>query len=336
MQGVKMNRIFFGPLLAGAVLTLANVAAFAQAKPGPLVGDYPNRPMRLLVSSAAGGANDITARIVAAKLGEVTGQSALVDNRAGANGSIAMETLKQATPDGYTLLHSGNLVILNGVTKKVDYDVRKAFDSVAQTTAQAYFLAIIPQSNINTMKELIAYAKSHPGELNYGTSGVGGVNHLGFEQLQLSAGIKLTHVPYKGNGQAFADMMSGRLQLIFSLGTSVAPFVRSGKLKAIGFAGTKRSSAFPDVPVIADTVPGFELGNSYYLYAPAGTPMRTQIALNRAINQVVNSPDVKERFAADGAEPGPATSPADLKKAFVKEYAMWDNLIKKTGIKLDD
>lgn len=331
-----MNRIIRSLMLPGAVLTLASAAAFAQSKPGPLVDNYPNRPMRLLVSSAAGGANDITARIVATKLGEITGQTALADNRAGANGVIAMETLRQATPDGYTLLHSGSLVLLNGVTGKVDYDVRKAFDVAAQTTSQSYFLAIIPSRNINTVKELIAYAKSHPGELNYGSSGVGGVNHLGFEQLQLATGTKLTHVPYKGNGQAFADMMSGRLQLIFALGTSVSPFVRSGKLKAIGFAGTKRSVAFPDVPVIADTVPGFELGNSYYLYVPAGTPMRTQVALNRGINQVVNSPDVKERFAADGAEPGPATSPADLKKAFVKEYSMWDNLIRKTGIKLSE
>ena len=331
-----MNTIVCRLLLPGAVLTLASAAVCAQGKSGPLIDDYPNRPMRLLVSSAAGGANDITARIVATKLGEITGQSALTDNRAGANGAIAMETLRQATPDGYTLLHSGNLVILNGVTRKVDYDVRKAFDPAAQTTSQSYFLAIIPSRNISTVQELIAYAKSHPGELNYGSSGIGGVNHLGFEQFQLATGTKLTHVPYKGNGQAFADMMSGRLQLLFALGTSVSPFVRSGKLKAIGFGGTKRSAAFPDVPVIADTVPGFELGNSYYLYVPTGTPMRTQIALNRAINQVVNSPDVKERFAVDGAEPGPPTSPADLKKAFVKEYSMWDNLIKKTGIKLSD
>lgn len=323
-------------LLPGAMLALASTAVSAQSKPGPLIDTYPDRPMRLLVSSAAGGANDITARAVGAKLGELTGQTALVDNRAGANGAIAMETLRQATPDGYTLLHSGSLVLLNGVTRKVDYDVRKAFDLAAQTTSQSYFLATIPSLNIGTVKELIAHAKSRPGALNYGSSGVGGVNHLGFEQLQLAAGIKLTHVPYKGNGQAFADMLSGRLQLLFALGTSVSPFVRSGKLKAIGFAGTRRSPAFPDVPVIADTLPGFELGNSYYVYVPAGTPMRTQTALNRAFNRIVNLPDLKEKFAADGAEPGPPTSPADLKKAFVKEYAMWDALIKKTGIKLSD
>jgi tripartite-type tricarboxylate transporter receptor subunit TctC len=333
-----MNRCIIRGLLPAVVLKLSLQAdlAWAQNKPAPLLKDYPSRPMRMLVSSAAGGANDITARAVSAKLGERVGQSVLVDNRAGGNGVIAMETLMHASPDGYTLLHSGNLVILNGVTKKVDYDVRKAFDVAVQTTSQSYLLAIVPTLNIATMKDLIAYAKAHPGELNYGSSGIGGVNHLGFEQLQLATGIKLTHVPYKGNGQAFTDLMSGRLQMIFSLGTSVAPFIRSGKLKAIGFAGTARSPAFPDVPVIADTVPGFELGNSYYLYVPAGTPMPIQVALNRGVNQVVNLPDVKEKFAADGAEPGPPTTPADLKKAFVKEYAMWDALIKKTGIKLSD
>jgi len=324
-------------LCAAFAASLLSVTAYAQNKPAPLTGTYPDRPMRLLVSSAAGGANDITARAVGAKLAERTGQAVLVDNRAGGNGVIAMETLRHATPDGYTVLHSGNLVILNGVTKKVKYDVRKAFDVAAQTTSQFYLLAIIPSLKINTVKELIAHAKSHPGELNYGSSGIGGVNHLGFEQLQLATGMKLTHVPYKGNGQAFADLMSGRLQLIFALGTSVGPFVRSGKLKALGVASTKQNPAFPDVPVIADSgVPGFELGNSYYLYVPAGTPMSTQIALNRGINQVVNLPDMKERFAADGAEPGPATSPADLKKAFLKEYDMWGGVIRKTGIKLSE
>lgn len=325
--------------LCGAVLMLLSTAigtAHAQSKSGPLIDTYPDRPMRLLVSSAAGGANDLTARAVGQKLSELTGQTALVDNRTGANGAIAMETLRQATPDGYTVLHSGNLVVLNGVTKKVNYDVRKAFDVVAQTTSQSYLLAVIPSLNINTVKELIAHAKSHPGQLNYGSSGVGGVNHLGFEQLQLATGMKLTHVPYKGNAQAFTDLASGRLQMVFALGTSVGPFVRSGKLKAIGFAGTKRSPAFPDVPLVSDTVPGFELGNSYYMYVPAGTPMRTQNALNRAVNQIVNLPDLKAKFAADGAEPGPPTSPAELKKAFVREYALWDGVIKKTGIKLSE
>ncbi len=333
-----MNTSIIRGLLSAAVaLQVAlPLQVLAQAKPGPLANNFPNRPIRMLVSSAAGGSNDITARAVGAKLGERTGQAVLVDNRAGGNGVIAMETLKSSAPDGYTLLHSGNLVILNGVTKKVDYDVRQAFDVAVQTTTQSYLLAIVPSLNINTVKELITYAKAHPGELNYGSSGIGGVNHLGFEQFQLATGTKLTHIPYKGNGQAFTDLMSGRLQMIFSLGASVSPFIHSGKLKAIGAASTTPIAAFPDVPVIADTVPGFELGNSYYLYVPAGTPAPIQTALNQGINQIVNLPDMKEKFAADGAEPGPKTSPADLKKAFVKEYDMWDNLIKKTGIKLSD
>ena len=325
-------------LVPATALMLACATAFAQGKAAPLLEkeNFPNRPMRMLVSSAAGGSNDITARAVAAKLGERTGQSVLVDNRAGGNGVIAMETLMTASPDGYTLLHSGNLVVLNGVTKKVTYDVRKVFDVVAQTTSQHYLLAVIPSLKINTVKELIAYANSHPGELNYGSSGVGGVNHLGFEQFQLVTGTKFTHVPYKGNGQAFTDLSSGRLQAIFSLGASIGPFVRSGKLKAVGIASPKPTPAFPDVPTVAETVPGFELGNSYFLYVPAGTPMTVQSALNRAVNQVVNLPDLKDKFAADGAEPGPPTSPADLKKGFVNEYAMWDALIRKTGIKLSD
>lgn len=322
-------------LLCATLLASIGTAVHAQGKP-PAADAWPTRAVRLLVSSAAGGSNDITARAVAAKLGERSGQPILVDNRAGGNGVIAMDTLTHAAADGYTLLHSGNLVTLNGVTKKVDYDVRKAFDIAAQTTSQYYLLAVIPSMNIQSVKDLIAYAKAHPGELNYGSSGIGGVNHLGFEQLQLVTGTKMTHVPYKGNGQAFTDLMSGRLQMIFSLGASVGPFVRSGKLRAIAIASPAPSAAFPDVPTVAQTVPGFELGNSYFLYVPAGTPLPVQAGIGRAINQVVNAPDVKEKFAADGAEPGPATPPAELKKAFVSEYAMWDNLIRKTGLKLSD
>ena len=324
-------------LLPAIIIVTANASAQAQEKPGPLLGDYPNRVIRILSSTAAGGANDITARAVAEKLSPRVGQGVVVDNRPGANGVIAMDLLRQATPDGYTFLSSGNLVVLNGVSKRVTYDVRKAFDVAVQMTSQPYFLVVSPTMNIKTLKELLAHAKSHPGTLNYGTSGIGSVAHLGFELFQSATSLNFEHVPYKSNALAVPDFVSGRLQLLLVAGSGSAPLIRSGKMRALGVASTKRMSAFPDVPTISESgVPGFEMSNSFYLYLPAGVPQPIQTAFNRDVTQIVNMPDMKERFAADATEPGSGASPAGLKKAFIAEYDMWDKLIKKTGIKLGD
>ncbi len=332
-----MKDVVRGLILPALILATAGTTVYAQEKPGPLLGNYPGHPLRVLSSTAAGGANDITARAVGEKLSERIGQPVLVDNRPGGNGVIAMDTLVRSTPDGYTMLSSGNLVVLNGVSKKVSYDVRKTIDVAVQMTSQPYFLVVSPSLNINTVKDLIAYAKSHPGTLNYGSSGIGSVAHLGFELFSNAAGLSLVHVPYKSNALALPDFMSGRLQLLLVAGSGSAPLIRSGKMKAVGVASAKRMSAFPDVPVIADSgVPGFEMSNAFYLYVPAGVPLSIQEAFNRAVNQVVNLPDMKERFAADATEPGSGASPTALKKAFIAEYEMWDGLIKKTGIRLSE
>ena len=328
-----IHRLF----LPALILTMGSAAVHAQDKPGPLSGTYPNRLLRVLSSTAAGGANDITARAVGEKLSPRIGQPVVVDNRPGGNGVIAMDTLRQAAPDGHTLLSSGNLVVLNGVGGRVPYDVRKAFDVAVQMTSQPYFLVVTPTMSVKTVKELIAYAKSHPGTLNYGSSGIGSVAHLGFELFANAAGIELEHVPYKSNALAVPDFISGRLQLLLVAGSGSAPLIRSGKMRALGVATARRMAAFPDVPTIADSgMPGFEMSNAFYLYLPAGVPQPIQDGLNRAVTQIVNLPDMKERFAADATEPGSGASPAALKKAFVAEYDMWDALIRKTGIKLSD
>jgi len=341
-QMEKMIRALLSPALIVAMLgatagqTLSTVAV-AQEKPGPLVGSFPSRALRVLSSTAAGGANDVTARAVGEKLSPRIGQAVVVDNRPGGNGVIAMEALRQSAPDGYTLLSSGNLVVLNGVGNRVNYDVRKAFDVAVQMTSQPYFLVVPPATPIKTVKELIAQAKASPGTFNYGSSGIGSVAHLGFELFQSATGTTLEHVPYKSNALALPDFMSGRLQLLFVAGAGSAPLIRSGKMRALGVASAKRMAAFPDVPVIAESgVPGFEMSNAFYLYLPAGVPQNLQDALNRAVNQVVNLPEMKERFAADATEPGSGASPAALKKAFIAEYDMWDALIKKKGISLAD
>ncbi len=324
------------PLLLTLLLACATTASQAQPKPGPLADNYPNKTIRVLVSSAAGGGNDVVARAMSQKLGERTGQSVVVDNRAGGNGIIAMDTLAQAAPDGYTLLSTGNLLVLNGVQKKVPYDVRTAFDPLAQMTLQPYLMVVIPAMPVSTVKEFIAYAKTKPGALNYGSAGVGSVNHLGTELFSSATGISLVHVPYKGNAQAFTDLVSGRIQLVWANGLSSGPFIRSGKLKAIAVASLKRMHALPDVPTVSESgVADFEMGNSYFLYAPAGMPRPIITALNREVIQIMNASDMKERLAADGAEPGISGTPAELKSKFLKEYGLWESFLKTSGIKLD-
>lgn len=322
------------PLLL--LLVCASTASQAQPKPGPLADNYPNKTIRVLVSSAAGGGNDVVARAMSQKLSERVGHAVVVDNRAGGNGVIAMDTLAQAAPDGYTLLNTGNLLVLNGVQKKVSYDVRTSFDPLAQLTLQPYLMVVIPSMPVGTVREFIAYAKGKPGALNYGSSGVGSVNHLGTELFSSTTGISMVHVPYKGNAQAFTDLISGRIQLVWANGLSSGPFIRSGKLKGIAVAGLKRMQALPDLPTVAESgVPDFEMGNSYYLYAPAGMPRPIVTALNRELIQIMNTPDMKERLATDGAEPGMSGTPAELKSRFVKEYALWESFLKTSGIKLD-
>ena len=217
----------------GAV-ALVGAATFVQAQSSqPAMGTYPSKPVRLIVSSAPGGGQDVTTRPVAQKLSEALGVSVVVDNRGGASGIIAMDIARNAVPDGHTLLVGGTTMILMGVSGKISYDIRTAFEPVVQMTAQPYLVVLHPSVPIATPKELVAYARAKPGALTYGTSGPGSLHNLGMDLFQSITGTKLVHVPYKGSGPALIDLLAGQIQLMFTSTTSGAAPVKSGKLRAI-------------------------------------------------------------------------------------------------------
>jgi tripartite-type tricarboxylate transporter receptor subunit TctC len=323
-----------GSLMRAALVLPACVCgvAHAQAVPGQ-PGAYPVKPIRLLVGNAPGGGIDITARAVGQKLTERWGRSVVVDNRPGASGIIAMDVVAQATPDGYTLLViSGSLIASAGVQKKVAFDVRKAYAPITQLTTVAYMLMVTASLPVNTVKDLIAYAKAKPNALSYGSSGIGGAGHLAGELFCYMAGVKIVHVPYKGGGLVLADMIGGQIQLGFTATISGMPHVRSGKLKALGVTSLRRAQAFPEVPTIAEAgVPGFELVNWYGIFAPAATPPAIVAALHREIAQSLNSAEVQSAFAKEGAEATPSASPEDFRALLAKEVANWEKLVRLPG-----
>ena len=315
-------------------LLLASMCSASAQRPPD---GYPDKPVRLIVSSIAGSTNDVFARLVAPKVAERLGQTIVIDNRGGANGIPALNAIAQASPDGYTVMSAGNLLVLNGVLKRVPYDVRKALDPVAQLSSQPYLLLAHPTLPANTFGEFLAYAKSKPGAVSYGSSGLGSVNHLGTELLAMRAAIAMVHVPYKGNAQAILDLVSGRIHLLFATGVSAAPHLKTAKLKALAISGAKRSAAFPDVPTVAESgIPGYDVTNAYFLYVPAGTPAGIGELLNREFTDAVHLPDVRAKLAPGGIDPGERRSLAALKGLYLREYDTWDSFLKTSGLKLGD
>lgn len=309
--------------------------AQVQAQKGP--DGYPNKPIRFLVASIPGAASDVVVRLVAPRVQERLGVPLVIENRGGANGVPALNAASQASPDGYTILLSGNLLLLNGVSGRLPYDVRKTFDPVVLLTSQPYLLLVHPSLPATTFKELVAYAKSRPGTVNYGSSGSGSVNHLGTALLASRTGVDMVHVPYKGNAQALPDLLSGRIQLLFTSGPSATPHIRSGKARPLAITSLNRSSAFPDLPSVSELgVKGFDVTNTYSVYAPAGTPASIQALLNREFTDSVNSSEVRSKLAPHGVEFGNGTSPAAFRASFLREYEAWSHFMKSSGLKLND
>lgn len=319
-----------------ALLTFPSLAISAESAQQP-AGTYPNKPLRLIVSSTAGSANDALVRLLSPKLAERFGQSVVVDNRGGANGIPALNATVQALPDGYTIMSAGNLLVLNGVLKRVDFDIRKALAPIAQLSSQPYILMAHPSLPANSLGELIAHAKNKPGGVIYGSSGLGSVNHLGTALLAGRVGIEMTHVPYKGNALAIPDLLGGRIQLLFASGVSAAPHLKSAKLKAIAISGATRSAAFPDIPTVAESgVPGYEVTNAYFVYVPAGTPANISQVLNREFYDAVHAPDVRAKLAPSGIDAGERQSLEALMKAYLREFQAWESFLKTSGLKLAD
>lgn len=282
-----------------AVLLLLPCLAFAQG--------YPARPVRILVPYPPGGATDVMARTVAQKLSEMWQQAAVVENKPGASGTVGSEIVARSAADGYTLLLQGTQHAINlSLYKQLPFDTLRDFAPVAYIASAPFLLVLHPSVPANSVNELIAYIKARPGGLNYGSSGVGGGAHLAGEIFKTSAGVQLTHIPYKGAAPAMADLLGGQVTMVFDpIPTSITQ-VRAGRIKAIAITSARRSALMPELPTVAESgLPGFEVAAWFGLYAPAATPKDIVAKLNADVNRVLQLPEVKEKFAALGAESNP-------------------------------
>lgn len=318
-----------------AVLTTAS-CIMAAVCAIPLVSNaYPTKPVRLIVGFAPGGGSDTLGRMVGHRLSESLGQSIVIDNRPGANGVIAMEMTARAPADGYTLMViSGSSVVSAALVSKGGLDIKKSFAPISLLAMQPYAL-LVPQSlPVNSVKELISYAKSKPGALNYGSSGYGSSAHLGMELFKQMAGVDMTHVAYKGIGPAIVDLMSGRVQLLFGSAVSAGTAAKSGKVKVLAVTSAKRAKALPDLPTIAEAgVTNFDLTGWYGLVAPEGTPQPIIAKLTQEVSRVLALPDIQSRLNTDGSEAAP-TTPAQMTKVIVDEIERWQKLMRQTNLKL--
>ena len=317
----------------GLLCSCVAVAAQAQPKKPVHPNGYPNKPVRMLVGNAPGGGIDLTGRAVGQKLTERWGRPFVVDNRPGGTGLIAIDMTANATPDGYTLLvTSGSLASSATVLKRLSHDPRKTLAPVTQLTSVAYILMVNPGVPAKTVQELLAYARSRPNALSFGSSGVGGIGHLAGELFANMGGVKMIHVPYKGGGLVLLDMISGQIQLGFTATISGMPHVRAGRLRVLGISSPKRTKALPEIPTIAESGrPAFDLVNWYGVFAPAATPPAIQTALNREIADVLVDAEVQAMFARDGADAEGSASPAEFRRVFENEVAKWEKYVKLPG-----
>ena len=316
--------------LAGALVACA-VAACSHAQ------QYPTKPIRFVVGFTAGGASDITSRIIGQKLTEHLGQPVIIDNRAGASGTIAGGIVAKSAPDGYTLLSGATsiLAINPGSYAKLEYDSLRDFAPVSQTVSMPQLLVVHPSVKAATLKELLALAKARPGDLNYSSSGTGSSSHLAMELLKYMTGVDFVHVPFKGSGQAMPNLLAGQVQLVFDPIPSSLPHVKSGRLRAIAISTAARSPAIADLPTVAEAgVPGYESSLWYGVLLPARTHSTIVARLNQTINAILREPDVNERFASLGAEPA-GNSSAEFGKYIGSEVIKWGKVIKAVGIHAD-
>lgn len=320
--------------IAGWALCLGALAptlSLAQA------AAYPNKPVRLVVPAAPGGGADFLARIVGTKLQEQTGQSFVVDNRAGASGTIAADMVAKAPADGYTVLlgQSTSIAIAPHLYTKLGYDTLRDLVPVTLVAEVPNILVVHPSVPANTVKELIALAKAKPESLNFGSAGNGAPSHLAGEMFKTAAGVNMTHVPYKGAGPAVNDLIAGQIQVMFAPMVAVLPQVKAGRLRALGVTSAKRSPAVPELPTLAESgLHGFAIVSWFGLFMPAATPPAVVEKLYQETARALKVPDVVERMSKEGAEPE-GSNPADFAAYVVQESARYAKLIKDSGIKIE-
>lgn len=311
------------------LLFLLATALPAQAQ------DYPTRPIRLIVPLAAGGAMDTIARGVSVRLTENLGHSVVVDNRGGGGGTVGAGIARAADPDGYTLIMMSATSVIRPLLYSANYEMFRDFAPISQVTAQPYLLVVHPSIPAKTVQELVAHAKANPGKLNYASAGQGSIIHLASELFRVQTGTRMVHVPYKGMGAAYPDLVSGNTQLAMASVVSAQPHVRAGRLRGIAVTGPQRSKSSPEFPTIAEAgVKGYAVTNWYGLLAPAKTPRPVIERLHKEVVRVLTLPDVTKRFAADGAE-AVSSTPQEFAAHIKSETQTWARVIKEAGIKGD-
>jgi tripartite-type tricarboxylate transporter receptor subunit TctC len=314
----------FGLALALLAIAVAGTAA-AQG--------YPNKAIRVIVPYPPGGGTDVIARILQEPLAAELGQPIIIDNRGGAAGNLGTDLAAKAAADGYTILFTLSSHTINPkLYDKLPFDVERDFAPITLATLVPQILVANPSLPANDMKELIAYAKANPGKLNYASVGTGSPAHIAGELLKLKTGIDMVHVPYKGGGPAVIDTIGGQVQLAFVSMPAAWQHVKAGKLKALGVTSARRAVAAPDVPAIAETVPGYVVDSWYGALAPAKTPPAAIARLNAAFAKALDNPQVKEKLLAQGAEAAPGT-PAEFDRRIKDELAQWELVIKSANIR---
>ncbi len=318
-------------IMVAAGLALASSFSLAQGS-----GPFPNREIRFIVPFPPGGGNDILARMLAPRMADALGKPVVVDNRPGAGGNLGTDQAARSPADGYTIVIASNQVTINpGLGQKLPFDVEKNFSPVALVASVPMLLVVHPSVAVTNVSELIQLARAQPGRLNHGTPGNGTPQHLAFELFNRLAGVEVTHIPYKGTSPAVADLLGGQVQAAFATLASVAPHVRSGKLRAIAVATATRSPLMPDVPTVADSgVPGYDVPLWYSILAPAGTPAEAIDKLAGELRKIVESAETRDRMVSQGFQPG-FLGPAEAQSLIANDVRRWRRIGQETGIRIE-
>ncbi len=315
--------------VAGAAIALPAATRRARAQ------TYPNRPVRLIIGYTPGGSADLTARLMGQWLSEKLGQTFVIENRPGGGTNIATEAVLRAAPDGYTLLLVAPANAINATLyEKLNFDYIKESEPVAALIRFPNVVCVNPSLPVKSIPELIAYAKANPGKLNMASSGNGSTIHMSGELFKMLTGINMVHVPYRGGAPALTDLIAGQVQVMFDNIPTCAEHVKSGKLRGLAVTSTVRSEVLPDLPLVADFLPGYEASAWYGLGAPKGTPPEIVDRLNKAVNEILADPKVKTKFAEYGAMLVPGSA-ADFGKLLADETEKWGKVVKFAGVKVD-
>ena len=326
---MKRSSVFVLGSMAVSMSVTAAFIATASAQ------SYPTKPISIILPFPPGSGNDTVARIIGPKITEELRQPVIVDNRPGAGGVLAADAASRAAPDGYTLFLPSSSVAINMHSARAKYDLIRDFAAISVVGTLPFVLVVHASLPVGTIKELIALAKRRPKELNYASSGMGGTGHLLGELLRTSTGIEITHVPYKGSGAASTELISGQVHMLFTNLSSMAPHVKSGRLKALGVSGSQRSSVLPSAPTMAEAgYPQLDIGTWFALVAPAATPGAIVARLNLSMVKILGMSDVREQLIRQGVQPSPTTV-EEAASFLKKDVAGWGKIIKDAGITLN-